>query len=102
MHDDQELIAEPVERYAQATNDSDVQEFGDIYTEDAILMVPDRPAVVRRTAIVDHRLVSTTRHAQRNVRGLFRRSPERPSSFVASSRSDLDPVWVRGDRGSFG
>ena len=54
MPDDQQLIAELVERYAQATNDSDAQEFGDIYTEDAILMLPDRPAVVGRTAIVDH------------------------------------------------
>ncbi len=52
--DDHDAITELVGRYAQATSKSDVQELDDILNEDAILMMPDRPAVVGRTAIVDH------------------------------------------------
>ena len=54
MADDRALILELEERYAEATNKSDVMEFDDLFAEDAMLMMPDRPAVISREAIVAH------------------------------------------------
>jgi ketosteroid isomerase-like protein len=54
MPDDRALILELEERYADAMNSSDVNEIDDLFTEDAILMMPDRPAVTGRVDIVAH------------------------------------------------
>ncbi|NQW21334.1 MAG: nuclear transport factor 2 family protein [Chloroflexi bacterium] len=54
MSDERSLILELEERYAGATNASDIHEFDDLFAEDAILMLPDRPAVNGREAIVAH------------------------------------------------
>ncbi|MDP6665915.1 MAG: SgcJ/EcaC family oxidoreductase [Dehalococcoidia bacterium] len=51
MTADHDAITEIEERYVAATNASDVREFEDLYTEDGILMLPDRPAVEGREAI---------------------------------------------------
>jgi uncharacterized protein (TIGR02246 family) len=54
MPDDRTIILELEERYAAATNASDLNEFDDLFAEDAMLMMPDRPAVNGRQAIVAH------------------------------------------------
>lgn len=54
MGDDRAVIEELEERWVAAMNGSDINEFDDLLTEDAILMMPDRPAVVGRESIVSH------------------------------------------------
>jgi ketosteroid isomerase-like protein len=54
MADDRALIIEIEERFVEATNNSDVQEFDELFAEDAVLMLPDHPAVSTRVAIVAH------------------------------------------------
>ena len=54
MADDRSLILELEERYVATTNASDLMEFDDLFAEDALLMMPDRPAVQGRGAIVAH------------------------------------------------
>ncbi len=54
MTADHDAIVEIEKRYVTAINESDVQEFGALYAEDAILMLPDRPAIEGREAIADH------------------------------------------------
>ena len=53
MADDQAVITELVDRYAHATTNSDLMELDDVLTEDAMIMLPDRPSLVGRTEIVD-------------------------------------------------
>ncbi len=55
MTDDRSLILELEERYAAATNASDIDEFDDLFAEDAMLMMPERPTVEGREAIVAHK-----------------------------------------------
>ena len=52
MPDDRALIHEIEERYVDAMNGAQVMEFDGIFADDAILMMPDRPAIAGREAIV--------------------------------------------------
>jgi len=54
MSDDRTEILELEERYSAAINASDVDEIDDLFAEDGILMLPDRPAVSGRESIVAH------------------------------------------------
>jgi len=54
MADDRALIIELEERFVEATNKSGVQELDELFAEDAVLLLPDRPAVNTREAIVAH------------------------------------------------
>jgi ketosteroid isomerase-like protein len=54
MSDEREIIIELEERFAATTNASDVREFEYLFTADAMLMMPDRPVVSGREAIVSH------------------------------------------------
>ena len=54
MADDRSEVLELEQRYSAAINASDVDEIDDIFADDAILMLPDRPAVTGRDAIVAH------------------------------------------------
>lgn len=54
MTADHDAIVEIEKRYVTAINESDVQEFGALYAEDAILMLPDRPAMEGSEAITNY------------------------------------------------
>ncbi len=54
MADDRAEVLELEQRYSAAINASDVDEIDDLFADDAILMLPDRPAVTGRDAIVAH------------------------------------------------
>lgn len=84
MADDRSLILELEERYVAATNDSDVMEFDDLFAEDALLMLPDRPAVQGREAIVAH------------YREFFRSIKARIASIVAEVEVFETIVYARG------
>jgi ketosteroid isomerase-like protein len=54
MVDDRTEVLEFEQRYSATINASDVDEIDDLFADDAILMLPDRPAVTGRNAIVVH------------------------------------------------
>ena len=54
MADDRSIILELEERYIAATDASDVMEFDELFAENALLMMPERPIVQGREAIVAH------------------------------------------------
>ena len=78
------MILELEERYIAATNASDLMEFDDLYAEDAILMMPDRPAVQGREAIVAH------------YREFFRSIKARIASVVAEVEVFETIIYARG------
>ncbi|HIF71814.1 MAG TPA: nuclear transport factor 2 family protein [Dehalococcoidia bacterium] len=84
MADDRALIIELEERFVEATNKSDIQEFDDLFTEDAVLMLPDRPAVSTRETIVAHQ------------REFFRSIRARLVSVIAEIEVFETLVYVRG------
>ena len=84
MADDRSIILELEERYVAATNASDIMEFDELYAEDAILMMPDRPAVLGREAIVAH------------YREFFRSIKARIASVVAEVEIFETIVFARG------
>jgi len=84
MPDDRSIILELEERYVAATNASDIMEFDELYAEDAILMMPDRPAVLGREAIVAH------------YREFFRSIKARIASVVAEVEIFETIVFARG------
>ncbi|MBN4064359.1 nuclear transport factor 2 family protein [Dehalococcoides mccartyi] len=84
MADDRAIILELEERYAAAINASDVMEFDDLFAEDAMLMLPDRPAVNGREAIVSHQ------------REFFRSIKATIKSIVAEVEILDSIVYVRG------
>ena len=84
MADDRSMILELEERYIAATNASDLMEFDDLYAEDAILMMPDRPAVQGREAIVAH------------YREFFRSIKARIASVVAEVEVFETIIYARG------
>ena len=84
MADDRSLILEIEQRYVASTNASDLMEFDELFAEDAILMMPDRPAVTGREAIVAH------------YREFFRSIKARIASVVAEVEVFKSIVFVRG------
>jgi uncharacterized protein (TIGR02246 family) len=84
MSEDRSAILELEERYAAATNASDVDEIDDILADDAMLMMPDRPAVSGRDAIVAHQ------------REFFRSIKASIKSVVAEIELLDSIVYVRG------
>jgi uncharacterized protein (TIGR02246 family) len=84
MSEDRSAILELEERYAAATNASDVEEFDDILADDAMLMMPDRPAVSGRDSIVAHQ------------REFFRSIKASIKSVVAEIELLDSIVYVRG------
>lgn len=84
MSEDRSAILELEERYAAATNASDVDEFDDILADDAMLMMPDRPAVSGRDSIVAHQ------------REFFRSIKASIKSVVAEIELLDSIVYVRG------
>jgi uncharacterized protein (TIGR02246 family) len=84
MTDDRSMILESEERYAAAINASDVNEIDDLFAEDAVLMLPDRPAVIGREAIVAHQ-----REFFRSIRASIK-------SVVAEVEMLESIVYVRG------
>ena len=84
MADDRSMILELEERYIASTNASDLMEFDDLYAEDAILMMPDRPAVQGREAIVAH------------YREFFRSIKARIASVVAEVEVFETIIYARG------
>jgi uncharacterized protein (TIGR02246 family) len=84
MSEDRSAILELEERYAAATNSSDVDEFDDILADDAMLMMPDRPAVSGRDTIVAHQ------------REFFRSIKASIKSVVAEIELLDSIVYVRG------
>ena len=84
MSEDRSAIFELEEQYAAATNSSDVDEFDDILADDAMLMMPDRPAVSGRDTIVAHQ------------REFFRSIKASIKSVVAEIELLDSIVYVRG------
>ena len=84
MADDRSLILELEERYVAATNASDVMEFDELFAEDALLMMPDRPIVQGREAIVAH------------YREFFRSIKARIAAVVAEVEVFETIVYARG------
>jgi uncharacterized protein (TIGR02246 family) len=84
MVNDRGLILELEERLAAATNASDVMEFDDLFADDALLMMPDRPIVNGREAIVAHQ------------REFFKSIKARITSIVAEVEILDSIVYVRG------
>jgi uncharacterized protein (TIGR02246 family) len=84
MADDRSIILELEERYIAATNASDLMEFDELYAEDALLMMPDRPVVQGREAIVAH------------YREFFRSIKARIASVVSEVEVLETIVYARG------
>ncbi len=80
MPDDRSFIFESEERYAAAINASDVDEIDDLFAEDAILRLPDRPVVSGRETIVTHQ-----REFFRSVKAASNRSLLKSRSWNRSS-----------------
>ena len=83
MSDEREIIIELEERCAAATNAPDVCEFVDRFTIDAMLMMPDRPAVPVRGPIISHQ------------REFFRSIEARIKSVVAEIEFTESMVYCR-------
>lgn len=84
MSDDRSLVLELEERYSAAINNADVYEFDDLFADDAILMLPDRPLVQGRESIVSHQ------------REFFRSIKASIKSIVAEIEVLESIVYVRG------
>ncbi|MDG0867265.1 YybH family protein [Candidatus Lucifugimonas marina] len=84
MSDDRAAVLESEDRYAAAINASDVDEIDDLFADDAMLMLPDRPAVSGREAIVAHQ------------REFFRSIKASIKSVVAEIETLEGIVYVRG------
>jgi len=84
MADDRSLILELEERYIAATDASDVMEFDELFAENALLMMPERPIVQGREAIVAH------------YREFFRSIKARIAAVVAEVEVFETIVYARG------
>lgn len=84
MSEERSLILESEERYAAAINASEVDEIDDLFADDAILMLPDRPIVEGRESIVAHQ------------REFFRSIKASIKSVVAEVEMLESVVYVRG------
>jgi ketosteroid isomerase-like protein len=84
MAEDRSDVLELESRFATATSESDIDELDDLFAEDALLMLPDRPAVSGRDAIVSH------------YREFFRSIKAKMVSVVAEIDIHESIVYTRG------